>query len=409
MALSEILKLSSKVAGVASAVPGFGMWAKPISAVLGFAGNMVPQGNNNVNQGGVDVTNQVKGSSNFQYQNPGITYPQQVQNNQNIPQGQSTLNPYGIIMNGMVKGYNDIMTSESGGTKSYLNPMSTGVINYKGYEPAFDNNMQVPNGFNDEMNSFQNKNVESNINTMQQPTDTRALKNALYGTDGTQSLLNWNKTMQTQGVIKDPNQKWLDMATTEQAKTDKMVNTANTYNAIGQGITGVGSLLSIINEVNKQPSEMLQPSQYRTSNLESNQSAFINANTKQIENSKNAQQRLLQDLGVDPLLAGINTEKFSSDQTLKVLSEAERTRQGILSSQEQINASIQAQANDSLQKTRMFNIQKQLQENQMGGANLSAAITGLAGSVIGYGSGTLANNYWGELTKANTRQSFLGV
>ena len=189
-----------------------------------------------------------------------------------------------------------------------------------------------------------------------------------------------------------------------------MVNTANTYNAIGQGITGVGSLISIINEVNKQPSEMLQPSQYRTSNLESNQSAFINANTKQIENSKNAQQRLLQDLGVDPLLAGINTEKFgASDQILKVLSEAERTRQGILVSQEQINASIQAQANDSLQKTRMFNIQKQLQENQMGGANLSSAITGLAGSVIGYGSGKLANNYWGELTKANTRKSFLGV
>ena len=43
----------------------------------------------------------------------------------------------------------------------------------------------------------------------------------------------------------------------------------------------------------------------------------------------------------------------------------------------------------------------------MGGANLSAAITGLAGSVMGFGSGTLANNYWGEITKANTRQSFL--
>ena len=50
-----------------------------------------------------------------------------------------------------------------------------------------------------------------------------------------------------------------------------------------------------------------------------------------------------------------------------------------------------------------------MRENQLGGANVGAAITSLAGSVIGLGSGTLSNKYWGEITKANTRQSFLGL
>lgn len=391
MTLSEILKLSSKVAGVASAVPSFGMWAKPISAVLGFAGNMVPQGNNNVNQGGVDVTGQLKGSSMFGYNQPNITHPPVTGNPTYTPQSQYNGQPYGVNVPTMTKGYNEIMNPLNSGTPNLPNPFTVNPIG--DVNSIYTNNIQVPQGyFNSSVNNQTvNPNGNSNQIMLQQSQDA------------------YRNMVNNRQVVEDPNKKLLDMATAAQEKTDKMVNTANTYNAIGQGITGVGSLISIITEVNKQPSEMLQPSQYRTSNLESNQSAFINANTKQIENSKNAQQRLLQDLGVDPLLAGINTEKFASDQILKVLSEAERTRQGILVSQEQINASIQAQANDSLQKTRMFNIQKQLQENQMGGANLSSAITGLAGSVIGYGSGKLANNYWGELTKANTRKSFLGV
>jgi hypothetical protein len=402
MALSEILKLGSKVAGVASAIPGFAPFAAPISAVLGVAGNMVPQGNNNVNQGAVDVTGQLKGSSMFNANPQNITYPPGTSNPTYTPQSQYNGQPYGMNVPSIMKGYNEMINPLNSGTPNLPNPFTVNPIG--DVNSIYTNNIQVPEG-------YFNSNVDPNNpvapnNLVAQNNANRLLQVQTSFEKNRPSPPQVNQNV-VQNQVQDPNQKWLDMAAAAQGKTDKIVNQANTYNAIGQGITGVGSLLSIINEIGKQPSEMLQPAQYRTANLDSNQSAFINANMEQIKNSKNAQKRLLQDLGVDPMLAGINTENFASDQTLKVLSEAERTRQGILGSQEQINASIQAQANDSLQRTKMFNIQKQLQENQMGGANLSAAITGLAGSVMGFGSGTLANNYWGEITKANTRQSFL--
>jgi hypothetical protein len=384
MALSEILKLGSKVAGVASAIPGFAPFAAPISAVLGVAGNMVPQGNNNVNQGAVDVTGQLKGSSSFGFQGQPYINPGLYESNINLPKNYFNVSDPAIkpIVSSQYTPDGKLLTQPFNQSLNLPNMLPTGNINVQG------------NGSSSV--------GDDNTNNIPIPDNYFLRTNLPQVAPGV-----LNQIISNRSVVEDPNQKWLDMAAAAQGKTDKIVNQANTYNAIGQGITGVGSLLSIINEIGKQPSEMLQPAQYRTANLDSNQSAFINANMEQIKNSKNAQKRLLQDLGVDPMLAGINTENFASDQTLKVLSEAERTRQGILGSQEQINASIQAQANDSLQRTKMFNIQKQLQENQMGGANLSAAITGLAGSVMGFGSGTLANNYWGEITKANTRQSFL--
>jgi len=187
---------------------------------------------------------------------------------------------------------------------------------------------------------------------------------------------------------------------------DTTVKNANIYNTIGQGITGAASIASLINEINKKPSEKQVTPQYRTANMESNQSAFINSNKEQIEEAKNAQKRIYMDMGIDPIIAASMVENWASDQLLKVSSEAERTRQSIQANQEQINANIQGQANQMKAATDQFNIQKQMNENQMAGANITGSLTSLAGSIAGIGQGNLSNKLWGSMAKDSIRSTY---
>ena len=362
MALSDFLKIGSQVAGAASAIPGFAPFAAPISAVLGVASNVVPQ-NNNVNTGAVDVTNQ--------YKQPNIT------------NYQSLLNFNNSFVN-----------------KSFIDPVNKPIVS----SPYTPNGVDITSSVN------QQTLPGNNVNTVQQPTDTIAVKNALYGTDGTPSLLNWNRTMQTQGVTQQPSgqvSSTITAAGNQMDLIDKSVKSANIYNAIGQGISGVGPLWSIINEINKQPSEMMQAPQYRNVNMDSNQTTFINSNREQIDNAKNAQKRLYMDLGINPMVAGTMAENWASDQLLKVTAEAERTRQGIEANQAQINANIQGQANQMKAATDQFNIQKQMQENQLAGQNISQSLMTLAGSAIGLGQGNISNNLWGSMAKNAVVQSYI--
>ena len=401
MALSDFLKIGSQVAGAASAIPGFAPFAAPISAVLGVASNVVPQ-NNNVNTGAVDVTNQLKGTSLLNPSYLNYTYPAGTSNPIYTPQQpQNVGQPYGIEMYG-----SKLNPSQ------FPNMLPSGNLNVQGrgnsIDPNFDNNMQLPQDYNTIVDS--SGNVTRPIKPAQQPTDTRAVKNALYGTDGTPSLLNWNRTMQTQGVTQQPSgqvSSTITAAGNQMDLIDKSVKSANIYNAIGQGISGVGPLLSIINEINKQPSEMMQAPQYRNVNMDSNQTTFINSNREQIDNAKNAQKRLYMDLGINPMVAGTMAENWASDQLLKVTAEAERTRQGIEANQAQINANIQGQANQIKAATDQFNIQKQMQENQLAGQNISQSLMTLAGSVIGLGQGNISNNLWGSMAKNSVIQSYI--
>lgn len=166
---------------------------------------------------------------------------------------------------------------------------------------------------------------------------------------------------------------------------------ANVGTGIGSGITLVGNILSLINEKNKEPSTMMHAPVYNSVNLDSNQSAMVNANNALIDSQAGANTRYMQDMGVDPLMAGITMNNSVNNARLNLYSQAEQLRQSIYNDQEKTNANIQAQANQSRMQVDQFNIQKQMQENAMASQNISNSITGIADSIT-KGSGAMLKN-----------------
>lgn len=387
MNLSNILKMTSQVAGVASAVPGFGMWAAPISAALGFAGNMVQQGNNNVNQGGVDVTGQLKGSSSFGFQGQPYVNPGLYDSNINLPKNyfnvsDPTTKP---IVSSQYTPDGKLLTQPFNQSLNLPNMLPTGNINVQGngssIDPTFDANMQLPVGYNTNVQG----NGSSIDPTVPQSNSGIPLK----------AIAELNSIIGNRNTIVPPTVN--GQSGKEELVGKDMVKNANefagTMDKIGTGAFMLGSAMSLYNELNKKPSEMAVTPQFKTVDLDSNQSATINAGTREIQKGKNFQQRMMQDLGVDPMLAGIMLETIANDSKTKLLSESERTRQSIEATQEQLNANIQGQAGQAKMATDQFNIQKQMQENQMASVNISQSIMGMVNALPAYGQSNFARKY----------------
>ena len=374
MNINNLLRISSQVAGVASAIPGFGQFAAPISMGLNFASNMVDNATDKINVGGVDVTNQLKGPSMFNPSFKNISYPAGIVEPIYKPQSQVVDNPYGMNMTGMVKNYNDIMYPGSGMNNGIElpNPLSTGNLNVEGKGFSADNpyssNVPLPQGYFTDNSKL--------------PLQAIAELNGIMG--------NRNSILPTGNQTTNNGQ-------SEEVVGKQMLKNANefasTMDKIGTGAYMLGNTLSLFNELNKKPSKMAVSPQYKTTDLDSNQSATINAGLNEIEKGKNFQQRLMMDLGVDPMLAGVMLESMSNDSKTKLLAESERTRQGIEATQEQINASIQAQGGQSKMATDQFNIQKQMQENQLASANISQSIFGIVNALPAYGQSNFARKY----------------
>ena len=356
-------------AGMGSLIPPLAPFMLPLSIIAGTASNYIPPGNNKdynkpTQPYGVDVTNQLKGSSAFMPQiedtffgKPNHPYIYSNENQSKL----NTNNVNGPWMNNNINGpmYKPL------GNGYLLNP--TTVIN--------------PNQFN---------NVNPNMSSTS-PTDTTSTLSPKPFKNRNALLSRANELVPESTVDTNPELDGFDQMQNQLANIDKQTTRANRYNIAAQSITGLASIASIINELNKKPSQMLQSPEYSTVNLDSNQSAAINYAEDVTGKSKNAQLRMMLDLGIDPTLANTIVNSSANTQMLGAYANAENTRQSINTQQAQINASIQGQANQSLSQTRMFNIQKQMQENQMASANIGQSLMTLAGSVAGIGEGNFSN------------------
>ena len=364
MNLSNILKIASQVSSAASMIPGAGAIAAPLSMGLNFASGLVPQGNNNSNYGAVDVTGQLKGSTMFNANPNNITYPPGTSNPTYTPQQQQSVGqPYGIEMYGS-------KLNQS----LFPNMLPAGNINVQGngssIDPTFDANMQLPVGYNTNVSQSNSDNRLKAIAALNSviTNQNTIIPQTVNGQSGKEELVG-------KDMLKNANE------------------FAGTMDKIGTGAFMLSSAMSLYNELNKKPSEMAVAPQFKTVDLDSNQSATINAGTREIQKGKNFQQRMMQDLGVDPMLAGIMLETMANDSKTKLLSDSERTRQSIEATQEQLNANIQGQAGQAKMATDQFNIQKQMQENQMTSANISQSIMGMVNALPAYGQSNFARKY----------------
>lgn len=348
-------------ARMASLNPLLAPFMLPLSMIAGTASNFIPPGNSKdynkpTQPYGVDVTNQLKGSSAFMPQ-----YHPYIYSNEN----QSKLNTNNV--NGPWMNNYDI-------NGPMYKPLGYGYLLYP--TTVID-----PNQFN---------NINPNMSSTS-PTDTTSTFGQKPSNNRNALLNRANKLVPESTVDTNPELDGFDQMQNQLANIDKQTTRANRYNIAAQSITGLASIASIINELNKKPSQMLQSPEYSTVNLDSNQSAAINYAEDVTGKSKNAQLRMMLDLGIDPTLANTIVNSSANTQMLGAYANAENTRQSINTQQAQINASIQGQANQSLSQTRMFNIQKQMQENQMASANIGQSLMTLAGSVAGIGEGNFSN------------------
>jgi len=387
------LKIGASLAGIASFIPGANIVAAPLAAGLNIASGFIPPGGNKTNgnkstvPNAVDVTNQLKGNNDYMYQQyqqfskgggSGSTqYTPQTPNNINSQSGNMLNNQSNNML--VPKGYFNVN-----------DPLEKPIVSspYSPYGVDVTNMLTQP--------------IQQNNNTVSQnPTDTRAIKRAIYGTDDSNSLLNFNAKF---GDVTSTNQQEdnntpYDVLKQRETGIDAALGKVDTFNTISQGLSGVMGIASIINELNKKPSDKLMPPQYSTVNLDSNQSGAINYAEDMTSKSKNAQLRMMTDLGIDPVLANTVVNNSVNTQMLGAYANAENTRQSVETQQAQLNANIESQANQSKLSVDQFNIQKQMQENQLASANISQSLLSIAGSVAGIGQGKFNNFAMSEYLK----------
>ncbi len=268
-------------------------------------------------------------------------------------------------------------------TLNLPNLMQSGVIDPKFYGNTSDGYMQQ--GMTAQ-NSVSGRNPNSYY--LSQKTNSLNPSNIFLGKD----LLN------AKNANVEDDQEFLDLVERKN-NIDKNLKKVNRYNTI-VGLTSAGiGLASIINELNKKPSTMMKAPQYQTVNLNGNQSAAINYAENLTNQSKNAQLRTMLDIGIDPILANTIVNMSANTQMLGAYANAENTRQQIESQQAQINASIQAQANQAKMQTDQFNIQKQMTENQLASKNISQSLMAITGSIAGIGKGNWDNFAMSEYLK----------
>jgi hypothetical protein len=398
MDLKNALSISASIAGASSIIPGLQFMA-PVAMGLEMANDFIPSGKPNMAYiYGKDVTPN--------YTRDKIDVPQKMPRIN--PSQYSNYFPSATIDKGNISmdNRNSMVTSGYSNNSTILNPTqytNQYIYGQKGYNELV-NPESGANSYNlppPSINTNQFNNINPNMSSTS-PTDTTSTlspkpfnnRNALLSrANEIRSTLNpYTKKLTTENLLK----KYMNE---DNAKIDKYVHDANVYNSIGQGVTALSSLVSIFNELNKKPSQMMDNPQYSTVNLDSNQSANINYAENLTNNSKNAQLRMLLDLGIDPMLSNTIVNASTNTQMLGAYANAENARQNINLQQEQINSNIQSQANQSLAQTKMFNIQKQVTENQLASKNIGDSLTTLASSIIGFGQGNLGNRAMGQYMK----------
>lgn len=349
-------------AGLASILfPPLAPFTLPLSMIAGTASNYIPPGgskdyNKPKQLFGVDVTPSPSPSPSPQ--SNGLSAKNKAFDNEN----QSKLN-----------------------TNNVNGPWMNNDINGPMYKPLGNGYLLNPTTV---INPNQFININPNMSSTS-PTDTTSTLGPKPFNNRNALLSRANSLVPTAKTNNDLD--GFDQMQNQLANIDKQTTRANRYNIGAQSIGAVASIASIINELNKKPSQMLQSPEYSTVNLDSNQSAAINYAEDLTGKSKNAQLRMMLDLGIDPTLASTIVNNSANTQMLGAYANAENTRQSINTQQAQLNTNIQGQANQSLLQTRMFNIQKQMQENQMASANIGQSLMTLAGSVAGIGEGNFAN------------------
>jgi hypothetical protein len=165
-------------------------------------------------------------------------------------------------------------------------------------------------------------------------------------------------------------------------------------NVIGGGIAIGGAVAGLVNEFNKKPSTMQQVPQLRTPQLDADQSAFMDSQSREVEKNRAGIGRMLTDAGIDPLFAHSKLQTGVDDAMLKARSVAEGQRQQILGTQAGIDTNIQSTGAQLKANIDAMNIQKQMTENQLASKNISANIFGIAQNLMGIGGANFANKMW---------------
>lgn len=180
---------------------------------------------------------------------------------------------------------------------------------------------------------------------------------------------------------------------------------ANITNIVGQGIGMTGAAIGLARELRREPSEKLEKPHFESVALDTDQSPFVRASEREIERARGGMTRRTRDAGVDPLMAEYAASTFETDARLGVYAQAHQTRQQLDTTMKEMNTRLGFTASQIGTQVDQFNIQKQIQENQMRNQAIMQNLFTLAQGATNLGSTFISNKYMTEMMKRDARGS----
>lgn len=181
---------------------------------------------------------------------------------------------------------------------------------------------------------------------------------------------------------------------------------ANKMNMVGAGIGMAANALGIWNELNAKKSKDMNTPSMSDTVLDKDQSSFMNAMDAASMMTSNAQTQYAKQMGIDPGMMGTAMFVMNQNNKLKILAQADQTRQQLEAKEAEINANKKQFAAQAKMNADEFNMKKQIAENEMSSKNLMGSIMGIGTQLTAYGQAKYSNNMFADMMRNKWMDQF---
>jgi len=181
---------------------------------------------------------------------------------------------------------------------------------------------------------------------------------------------------------------------------------ANKMNMVGAGIGMAANALGIWNELNAKKSKDMNTSSMSDTVLDKDQSSFMNAMDAASMMTSNAQTQYAKQMGIDPGMMGTAMFVMNQNNKLKILAQADQTRQQLEAKEAEINANKKQFAAQAKMNADEFNMKKQIAENEMSSKNLMGSIMGIGTQLTAYGHAKYSNTMFADMMRNKWMDKF---
>lgn len=164
----------------------------------------------------------------------------------------------------------------------------------------------------------------------------------------------------------------------------KTFSDVNNLNKVSAGLSAVGAVGSLINEVNAKPPRFAPVTKASRVNLNSDTSSFENASEARTDKLYRSTLSSLINRGLSPVMANAVAGSMKNNASNETLAKAEQFRTQTENQEAGMNAEVSARNANAMNQHNQYKESMQAQYNQMAGQNISSSLATLAQIPAGY-------------------------